>query len=234
MTALGGDGLQEVEADRVVGVGRVEVNHMIRPVGRDVVEEVFGKIDRAKAERGAIHFEQHCAKCHGPPDLLFDVKEIGTDPQRLLNYAVPLGERSFADAVQQETGKYVDRAAQDDKVSAAELEKFRAGHKNVWRTTNQYAARPLAAIWATPPYLHNGSVPTIYDLLSPADQRPKTFPLGQRDYDPLKLGYVTAIKGQAIFTFDTSIIGNRNIGHEYGTMLSDVQRYELIEYLKAN
>jgi mono/diheme cytochrome c family protein len=197
-------------------------------------EDVFGKIDRAKAERGAVHFKEHCAKCHGPPDLLFDRKAIGTDPQRLLNYAVPLGKRSFAAAVQAETGKYVARAAKDDKVSAQELEKFRAGHKNIWRTTNKYAARPLAAIWATPPYLHNGSVPTIYDLLLPANQRPKTFPLGQRDYDPVKLGYVTAIKGEPIFRLDTSIIGNRNVGHEYGTTLSDEQRYELIEFLKAN
>ncbi len=197
-------------------------------------EEVFGKIDRAKAERGAVHFKEHCAKCHGPPDLLFAVKEIGTDAQRLLNYDVPLGERSFAAAVQEETGKYVARAAEDDKVAAAELAKLRAGHKNVWRTTNQYAARPLAAIWATPPFLHNGSVPTIYDLLLPVEQRPNSFPIGQRDYDPLKLGYVTAIKGEPIFRFDTSIVGNRNVGHEYGTTLSDPQRYELIEFLKVN
>ena len=52
-----------------------------------------------------------------------------------------------------------------------------------------YAARPLYGIWAAAPYLHNGSVPTLYDLLLPPEQRPKTFALGGREYDPVKLGF---------------------------------------------
>jgi mono/diheme cytochrome c family protein len=210
-------------------------------------EEVFGKIDPAKAERGRVLFKRHCADCHvdvkrpevlradddWPPDMLYDLDKIGTDPTRATNYAEPVGNRPFDEAVQETIGKYLEQAAKDDKVSEVELDKFRAGHKNVWRTPLKYAARPLAAVWATPPYLHNGSVPTIYDLLLPAKDRPATFALGQRDYDPAKLGYVAAVKGTPIFTFDTSIKGNSNRGHEFGTTLTDLERYELIEYLKA-
>jgi hypothetical protein len=53
-----------------------------------------------------------------------------------------------------------------------------------------YKARPLDGIWATAPYLHNGSVPTLYHLLLPPAERPKSFWLGSRDYDAEKVGYV--------------------------------------------
>ncbi len=101
-----------------------------------------------------------------------------------------------------------------------------------------YAARPLAGIWASPPYLHNASVPTLYHLLLPAVQRPKTFVVGQLEYDPAHLGYQleptpAAVGDRATFTFDTSLSGNSNAGHEYGTALGDAQRMELIEYLKT-
>ncbi|MFP6762192.1 MAG: hypothetical protein VB858_01200, partial [Planctomycetaceae bacterium] len=52
-----------------------------------------------------------------------------------------------------------------------------------------YPARPLAGVWSTAPFLHNGSVPTIYHLLLPADQRPRTFYVGSREFDPEKLGF---------------------------------------------
>ena len=68
---------------------------------------------------------------------------------------------------------------------------------------------PLDGIWATAPYLHNGSVPTLRALLAPPDQRPKTFYVGSRDFDPVNVGYdITA--GPDRFLFDTSIPGNRN------------------------
>jgi hypothetical protein len=75
----------------------------------------------------------------------------------------------------------------------------RRGHVT-WRDTlldtkppyGPYAARPLYGIWAAAPYLHNGSVPTLYDLLLPPAQRPKTFALGGRDYDPVKVGFVVS------------------------------------------
>jgi hypothetical protein len=81
-------------------------------------------------------------------------------------------------------------------------------------------------------------VPTLYPLLLPARQRPQTFVVGQLEYDPAHLGYqlqptAATIGDRATFTFDTSLSGNSNAGHEYGTTLGETQRMELIEYLKT-
>ena len=97
-----------------------------------------------------------------------------------------------------------------------------------------YAARPLYGIWAAAPYLHNGSVPTLYHLLLPPDQRPKTFALGARDYDPVKLGFVvnTGCSLQDCLV-DTSETGDGNGGHLWGTDLSEADRMALLEYLKT-
>ena len=98
-----------------------------------------------------------------------------------------------------------------------------------------YPAKPLGAAWATAPYLHNGSVPTIYHLLLPAAQRPRTFHVGQRELDPVHLGYLESAGAQmpTAFELDVSQPGNSNAGHEYGTTWTDEQRFDLIEYLKA-
>ena len=98
-----------------------------------------------------------------------------------------------------------------------------------------YKARPLEGIWATAPYLHNGSVPTLYDLLTAPAQRPATFQVGTRAYDPKKAGYATdtASEGNS-FAFDTTQTGNSNKGHDYGVgTLSEPQRQELLAYLKS-
>jgi hypothetical protein len=98
-----------------------------------------------------------------------------------------------------------------------------------------YKARPLDGIWATAPYLHNGSVPTLYDLLLPAAERPKSFNVGTREYDPAKVGYVSAPTAPGNgFTFDTTKRGNSNVGHDYqvGT-LTEEQRLALVEYMKT-
>jgi RoxA-like, cytochrome c-like len=65
----------------------------------------------------------------------------------------------------------------------------------VLRNISEYEGRPLDGIWATAPYLHNGSVPTLDDLLKPADQRPKSFSVGTRVFDPVKVGFRTDAKG---------------------------------------
>lgn len=104
-----------------------------------------------------------------------------------------------------------------------------------------YKSRPLHGVWATPPFLHNGSVPSIYDLLSPQNVRPKTFYVGNREYDPVKLGYELGnVAGS--FKHDTSIAGNHNTGHLFtnenvkgriGEMLSEQERMDILEYLKV-
>lgn len=122
-----------------------------------------------------------------------------------------------------------------------------------------YKARPLNGIWATAPYLHNGSVPTLYDLLLPAKvqnvssatvppadpagpTRPEVFSVGSREFDPVRVGFVSKVDaGQDAFVFRVRdeasgepIPGNYNSGHDYGTgRLSDAERMELVEYLKT-
>ena len=98
-----------------------------------------------------------------------------------------------------------------------------------------YKARPLDGIWATAPYLHNGSVPTLYDLMLPARDRPARFDVGTREYDPVKVGYVTSAGARGNgFTFDTRLRGNFNVGHDYRVgELTEEQRWALVEYMKT-
>ncbi len=97
-----------------------------------------------------------------------------------------------------------------------------------------YAARPLYGIWAAAPFLHNGSVPTLYDLLLPPAQRPRTFALGGRQYDPVKLGFVVETScSQQDCLVDTTRTGDDNGGHLWGTDLSAADRSALLEYLKT-
>ena len=116
------------------------------------------------------------------------------------------------------------------------------GRENKIRAPLAYKARTLDGIWATPPYLHNGSVPNIYELLSPASERSKQFWTGGYEYDPVNLGYVSSKGSGNYFLFDTTISGNLNHGHEFndgkgkgiiGRKLSRNERLELIEYLKV-
>jgi mono/diheme cytochrome c family protein len=105
-----------------------------------------------------------------------------------------------------------------------------------------YKARPLNGIWAVAPFLHNGSVPSLYLLLSPRQDRPATFWVGSKQFDPVKVGYDTAeMKGATLY--DTSKPGNANSGHEFkdgptgngviGPLLSPDDRMMIIEYLKS-
>jgi hypothetical protein len=96
-------------------------------------------------------------------------------------------------------------------------------------------AKPLAGIWATAPYLNNGSVGNMWDLLTPPDARPKRFTLGSREYDVQRLGYRTTADSKSPappWDFDTTLTGNSNAGHVYGTTLSDDDKWALIEFLK--
>jgi len=135
-------------------------------------------------------------------------------------------------------------AAGIDEAQQRVMEDFEQRGGDVWRDTlldtqppyGPYAARPLYGIWAAAPYLHNGSVPTLYDLLLPPEQRPKTFALGARDYDPVKVGFVVSTDcSPQDCLVDTTLTdyGNRNGGHIWGTNLSESERMALLEYLKT-
>jgi hypothetical protein len=110
---------------------------------------------------------------------------------------------------------------------------------------DSYKAAPRDGVWATGPFLHNGSVPTIYDLLTPAAERPASF-FVTREFDPIKLGVNTAVATSKDYFFDTTLVGNSNMGHSFeksytqtrgngviGPELTSAERYAIIEYLKS-
>jgi hypothetical protein len=96
-----------------------------------------------------------------------------------------------------------------------------------------YEARPLNGIWATAPYLHNGSVPTLDALFRKQADRPKTFSVGVRAFDTKKVGLAEAPSSSSLPKLDTTVPGNSNAGHEFGVSLSEDERKWLIEYLKT-
>ena len=131
---------------------------------------------------------------------------------------------------------------------------FEGDRPNCLQAGAGYKARPLNGIWATAPFLHNGSVPTLDDLLRPADQRPPFVRLGSWEFDPVKVGLAQpelsddsypAYTRDGYFIMDTSIVGNLNTGHAFGATASgdrtgvigpqftDTQRAALIEYIKS-
>ncbi|WOH80465.1 di-heme-cytochrome C peroxidase [Bradyrhizobium sp. BEA-2-5] len=132
----------------------------------------------------------------------------------------------------------VSRNGQDEEVLALEP---------------HYRARPLDGVWATAPYLHNGSVPTLKDMLLPQSQRPTSFCVGSRKFDPVNVGLVTKTRSSdacaaGLTDFNVSLLGNSNRGHSFegketditklppgviGPELTDTERRALLEYLKT-
>jgi hypothetical protein len=98
-----------------------------------------------------------------------------------------------------------------------------------------YESRVLHGIWATAPYLHNGSVPSLWELLLPPERRSPSFMVGSRKFDPKNVGYVTdesPYKDGMLVVGAGAQPGNSNAGHDYGRDMNDDQRRALLEYLK--
>jgi len=183
---------------------------------------------------------------------LIDLKHIGTDPGQAeglatRTVAVPPNLGITTDKFGFALGEMVEKTvtawydSQKPPAPAAERERMNGDRPNKIQAPAAYKVRPLNGIWATPPYLHNGSVPTIDALLSPVSERPTKFYLGNREYDPVKLGYHTEELANG-FEFDTSRPGNSNRGHEFndgggdgviGQKLSPEERKALIEFIKT-
>jgi RoxA-like, cytochrome c-like len=230
---------------------------------------LFGPIDRARAERGRKVFDRTCALCHETYGKsgslneyqLFALDVVGTDPSAAINFErtvmtaegpKPFGIAAFEIVKKVKAAYYAEhnippdvQAQWESRATRGEAE-FRAPLLEYQkfpdtRGRGVYRAKTLKGIWATAPFLHNGSVPSVFDLLHPAEQRPTMFKLGTREFDPVKLGYVvdgprflTPPRMQP-FTYDTRRIGNWNTGHEWWFYpdLDDEMRYEVIEFLKT-
>jgi mono/diheme cytochrome c family protein len=222
---------------------------------------ILGAIDQTKAAQGAAIFQQECASCHqvidrkthqvpaasggAPPGLTIPtvpLATIGTDPlqaqnsaQRVVTFQHAGGPTAmgFMDAIGTISQRIVDQWAHASPANAQIVQTINAGHPSQFRASLAYRARPLNGLWATPPYLHNGSVPSMWDLLNPAAKRPRVFFVGSAEYDPVHVGLAAGSPYAGAFAFDTRLPGNSNAGHEYGTDLDDPGRWALIEYLKT-
>ena len=182
-------------------------------------------INKALAAQGAPIYQKYCAECHGADGKNFrgeyagkvvPIADIGTDRHRLDSYTY-------------------DVAVNQNLIFAGYGDE-RFSH---FRKTFGYANSPLDGVWLRAPYLHNGSVPTLRDLLETSEHRPKTFYRGYDVYDQKKVGFVVDIgeeKGRRYFQYNTAEPGNSNKGHEgqrYGTELSAAEKDALVEYLKT-
>ena len=183
-------------------------------------------IDKDQAAKGEVVFRANCAKCHGTygekwtyPNKVIPLEEIGTDRRRF-------------DGVTKKFGEAYDKSW------------FAKDYKSIY--TDGYQAPPLDGIWATAPYLHNGSVPTLYNLLS-SKTRPKVFTRSyatdRSAYDDKKVGWKVTVPTEADpkklspleyrRIYDTSKVGRSNAGHTFGDKLSEEERMAVIEYLKT-
>lgn len=214
--------------------------------------EVLGPIDAGKAARGKELFSENCARCHGIkvlPDGSWDVAvvsldQVGTDPLFVYAWAgalydaskLGLGDKVTAWQALPVVANAVRRQLYADNNTPVSEQEGDTVHE----AACGYKARPLIGVWATPPFLHNGSVPTLFDMLS--DVRPAKFIVGSREFDPVKVGYVEG-PSLAPLVIDTSLPGNQNIGHWFtdeesrpgriGAKFSDDDKYAIIEFLKS-
>jgi mono/diheme cytochrome c family protein len=184
-------------------------------------------IDEKLAARGKEVFTRTCSRCHGTygkewtyPNRVVPLEEIGTDRKRY-------------DGLTKEFGDFYDRTW------------FARPYKGI--RTAGYQAPPLDGVWATAPYFHNGSVPTVYAVLN-SKARPKVFTRSYKtdlsEYDAKKLGWKVKVLDRAPEpggvspleyrkVYDTGKPGRGNGGHTFGDKLSEEQRKAVIEYLKT-
>ena len=154
-----------------------------------------------------------------------------------------LGKRAFG----------VPASGSDALVSRAPIDPKQARLQECLGTQNAllaYKGRPLNGIWATAPFLHNGSVANLYDLLLLPELRPTSFKVGTREFDPQRVGFVTehsapefhtprsqeenAFQFKVLTDAGAPIAGNSNLGHDYGNgQLTEEERWALVEYMKA-
>jgi len=185
-------------------------------------------VDATLAATGRQIFDQSCARCHGThdaagdtyPNLIVALDDVGTDT------TMALGAGQFA-------SRYINWF--NDSFF---------GELSYLAPAPGYIAPPLDGIWATAPYLHNGSVPTLQTLLD-SSLRPQFFrrSFDTSDYDATAIGWrfeaLPAGQGtyqpgvDEITIYDTTILGYGNGGHTYGDALTPVERAALLEYLKT-
>ncbi len=172
-------------------------------------------IDATLAEQGRPIFAAHCASCH----------EVGGD---FTNRPVPLEDvgtdRERLDTWNQAAADEANRRVKEMGIDRPNMVRIEA-----------YQSPPLDGLWMRAPYLHNGSVPTLRDLLRPVAERPTVFYRGYDVYDPENVGFRTSDFNRRLYGWkhDTQERGNGNQGHTFGTTLPAREKDALLEYLKT-
>jgi cytochrome c2 len=228
--ALHWDGLETslVETIRTGAIGDGATKQSLNIKGLERVERYVTilpapsypfAIDHNLAANGEPVFNQQCSACHAP-----NGKQTGQ--------VIPLTERNLG----------TDRHRLDmwTKEAADRYNHFADGYSWGFHELRKvlpegYQAVLLDGVWLRAPYLHNGSVPTLIDLLALPKDRPRKFYRGYDVFDPVNVGFVStgAEAARLGFEYDTTVPGNSNQGHTYGTELSEEQKRALVEFLKT-
>ncbi|HAI68584.1 MAG TPA: hypothetical protein DCM38_04000 [Gammaproteobacteria bacterium] len=188
-----------------------------------------------------------------------DLNVIGTDPAEVFDFyerqaetkGLGLGEIFANRGLQVVTEAVANKWYDENDISPEKRIEMNGDRENIVLSPLKYRARPLNGVWSTPPYLHNGSVPNLYELLSPWEERSKQFYVGSKEFEPEKVGFVNT-QFTGAFLMDTTLAGNTNTGHEFndaeevkkkdnnverkgiiGPKLTEKERKALIEYLKT-
>jgi hypothetical protein len=241
-------------------LGEIE-NDLYRLHSPQWPEKLFGALDKTKIASGAAVYQHECERCHALSDrarpddelkaVLTPLNDVGTDPRMVRNFLDSESATGIFEGRKQGfvTGeKFGPRAKTIDIVVHAAIgaslhhpiaairDAIGSYHKVIRAALDHnpdyYKARPLSGIWSSAPYLHNGSVPTLVELLKAPADRVARFYVGSREFDVQNVG-VAATNTTNATEFDTSLSGNSNVGHTYGTSLSDADKSNLLEYLKS-
>jgi hypothetical protein len=220
--------------------------------------EFLPALDPEKIVAGQQLYQNNCVKCHKVTDrsiqgkpyrsVMTPIDQVGTDETTAMNIDTRMSKTGILEGKKKsilgdevfgkeaKTSELVLNAVlgailnQPIEAFEASWDSYLKVKKTKTSDVVAYKARPLSGIWATAPYLHNGSVPNLYQLLLPPDQRVKEFYVGNRELDPVNVGYEYK-KGP--FKYDTKIKGNFNSGHTWGNQLNEEERWQLVEYLKS-
>jgi len=229
------DGLNPLLRESVLSAA-IETGSSPKAINRQEVEESLKKVQgflleskvpiypfelvQERVKTGAAIYAAHCASCHGAQgqgtSQIIPIAEVSTDSHRWISWSEEAARR------------YND-------YTLSQVWRLRS-----FRKTSGYLAVPLTGLWLRAPYLHNGSVPSLMDLLEPPAKRPRRFYRGNDVYDPARVGFVSdkpsvrrAGGTYTFFPYDTSVPGNGNGGHLHGVDLPPDSKLALLEFLKT-
>lgn len=216
-------------------------------------ESVLGSLDSRLVGQGQELFGQHCASCHiatrepanGAGRRFRERRAfaVGTDPVAVQQFAADAERRAagltrLSEAILRLRNGQLRQRFNNDATLVVNSELADSkGLPNRFGVAKDYNGAEGPAYWsptlegifASSPYLHNGSVRTLWDLLTPPQQRPSQFRTGSNHYDPRQLG----LRDEGPFLYDTRETGKSAQGHDYGTTLPIQQKRALLEYLKS-